>query len=70
MLAVHFALKALHAHLEGKHVRVMTDNTTAVTTLAHMGTSHSLLCNNLASLIWDWCIDHNICYLQPTFQGS
>ena len=60
MLAVHFALKVVHAHLQGKHVRVMIDNTTAVTTLAHMGTSHSLLCNNLARLIWNCCIDHNI----------
>lgn len=60
MLAVHFALKAFLAHLEGKHVRVMIDNTTAVSTLAHMGTSHSPSCNNLARIIWDWCLDHNI----------
>lgn len=39
---------------------VMIDNTTAVTTLAHMGTSHSVLCNNFARLIWDWCIQHDI----------
>ena len=60
MLAVHFALEVFHAHLEGKHVRVMIDNTTAVTTLTHMDTSHSLLCNNLVHLIWNWCIDLNI----------
>lgn len=60
MLAVHFALKAFHTYLEGKHVQVMIDNTTAVTTLAYMGTSHSPLCDNLAHLIWDWCIDHKI----------
>jgi len=60
MLAVHFALKAFRTHLEGKHVRVMIDNTTAVSTLAHMGTSHSPFCNNLARIIWDRCLDHNI----------
>jgi len=60
MLAVLFALKAFRAHLDGKHVRVMIDNTTAVSTLAHMGTSHSPFCNNLARIIWDWCLDHNI----------
>lgn len=60
MVAVHFVLKSFYAHLEGKHVGVVINNTTAVTRLAHMGTSHSLLCNNLARLIWDWCIDHNI----------
>ena len=25
-----------------------------------MGTSHSPFCNNLAGIIWDWCLDHNI----------
>ena len=48
MLAVLLALKAFCAHLDGKHVRVMIDNTTAVSTLAHMGTSHSPSCNNLS----------------------
>lgn len=38
----------------------MIDNTTAVTTLAHLGTSHSVLCNNLARLMRDWCIENNI----------
>ena len=60
MLAVHFAPKAFRAHREGKHVEVMIDNTTTVSTLAHMGTSHSSFCNNLARIIWDWCLDHNI----------
>ena len=60
MLAVLFVSKAFQVHLEGKYVRVMIDNITAVTALAHMGTSHSVLCNNLARLIWDWCIEHNI----------
>ena len=57
MLALHFALKT---HLKGKHVRVTIDNTIAVSTLAHIGTSHSPFCNNLARIIWDWCLDHNI----------
>ena len=43
-----------------EQVRVMIDNTTAVTTLAHLGTSHSVLCNNLARLMRDWCIENNI----------
>ena len=47
-------------HILKTNVRVMIDNTTAVTALTHVGKSHSLLCNNLACLIWDWCIDHNI----------
>ena len=43
-----------------EQVKVMIDNTTAVTTLAHLGTSHSVLCNNLARLMRDWCIENNI----------
>ena len=38
----------------------MIDGTIAVSTLAHTGTSHSPFCNNLARIIWDWCLDHNI----------
>ena len=60
MLAVLFALKAFQVRLECQHVRVMIDNTTVVTTLAHLGTSHSVLCNNLARLMRDWCIENNI----------
>lgn len=35
MLVVHFVLKAFRVYIEGKHIRVMIDNTTAITTLAH-----------------------------------
>ena len=58
ILAMHFAFKAFRTYLEGKYVRVMIDNTTAVTTLAHMGTSHSPLCNNVTHLKWGWCQVH------------
>ena len=34
----------------------MCENTTAVTVLNHMGTSHSDLCNYLAKEIWERCI--------------
>lgn len=40
MLAVYFALKAFQAPLEGKHVGVMIDNTTADTTLARVTQRH------------------------------
>ena len=60
ILAVLFTLKAFHAYVGGKHVRVMIDNTTAVASLNHMGTSHSRECNTASRLIWDWCVAHNI----------
>lgn len=33
---------------------------TAVTILAHMGTSHSKACNKLAHCVWNWCVDNNV----------
>lgn len=61
MLVVFFVLKAFQAHLEGKtQVKVMIDNTTAVTTLAHMGTGDTASSNDLACPVWDWCIDNCI----------
>ena len=42
------------------HLRILTDNTTAIAVLNHMGTSHSDPCNRLGKEIWEWCIDRNI----------
>ena len=47
MLAVLFSLKAFHKELSGKHVLVRIDNTTAVSDLGKMGTSHSRKRNDL-----------------------
>jgi hypothetical protein len=38
----------------------MCDNTTAVSCINHMGTSHSDPCNKLTAEIWMWCASHNI----------
>lgn len=55
-----FALKSFGSILQNKHVRILLDNTTAVACINHMGTSHSVLCNDITREIWHWCIDHNI----------
>ena len=34
----------------------MIDNTTAVSAINHMGTSHSDACHSLTKEIWEWCI--------------
>ena len=60
MLAVFLALKSFSNTISGKHVKLMVDNTTAVTTINQMGTCHSWLNNQLAHQIWMWCIDHRI----------
>ena len=41
-------------------MRLLLDNSTAVACINKMGTSHSVLCNQLTFSIWDWCIENNI----------
>ena len=50
MLAILLALQKSNTHND---IRIMCENTTAVTVLNHMGTSHSDLCNSLAKEIWE-----------------
>jgi len=36
------------------HLRILTDSTTAIAVINHMGTSHSDPCNSLGKEIWEW----------------
>eukprot|EP00794_Sanderia_malayensis_P012593 gene12593-13881_t len=60
MLAISFGLKALLSDKNTLHVRVMSDNTTAVMVLRNMGTSHSKDCDDICKSIWGWCIERNL----------
>ena len=60
IVAVLMTLKAFHNYVKDKHVRVFIDNTTAVGTINHMGTSHSKACNSAGRLVWDWCVSNGI----------
>ena len=60
MKAAFFALQTFCLDLRDQHVRVMIDNTTAVTYINNMGGSHSAICNSIAREIWSWCIDRNL----------
>ena len=42
------------------HIKVTTDNSTAVAYINSMGGSHSLPCNDMAREIWEWCTARNI----------
>ncbi len=48
----------------------MTDNTTAVSVLNDMGTSHSVECNTLSKTIWEWCIQRNLWISVPHIPGK
>ena len=60
MFAVFLALKSFLSVVQNKHVKLLVDNTTAVTIINQMGTSHSRVNNQLSQHIWSWCIDHNV----------
>ena len=46
--------------LSNNHVRINIDNTAAVSSINHKGTSHSQLCNQAAAELWPWCIENHI----------
>ena len=59
ILAVLLALKSFSDEVSGGHVKVMSDNTTAVACINQMGTCHSKANNNLVIQVWEWCIAHD-----------
>ena len=52
LLAIEYALRSFETLLLGKHVKVLSDNTCAVTYLKNMGGSRSPGCNDVAYRIW------------------
>ena len=53
-------LQSFKSYFCNKHVQLQMDNSTAVTYIRNMGGTHSELCNEIATKIWQWCIQHNI----------
>ena len=64
LLTVFLGLKALSSLEHQGHIKVLPDNTTAVSYLKNMGGSHSIPCNKIARDIWMWCKDREI-WLTP-----
>ena len=60
LLAVEYGLKSFKTQVAGKHVKILTDNTCAVTYVKNMGGSKSMLCNSIANRIWCWCEVENV----------
>ena len=55
--AVLFALKSLCSHLRQTHIKVLSDNTTAVCAINNMGSCKLLLCDQEVRRIWSWAIE-------------
>ena len=60
MFVVFLALKSFLSVVQNKHVKLLLDNTTAVTIINQMGTCHSRVNNQLSQQIRFWCINHNV----------
>lgn len=58
--AILFALQALKEKVKNKHVKVLSDSTTAVHYITNFGGCKSPDCNDLSKAIWFWCIEHNV----------
>ena len=60
MLAVYFTLKCFAKDFSNLTVIIHIDNTTVISILKNMGTSHNKLLNKKCKLIWEWCKSKNI----------
>ena len=60
LLAVFMGLQTFCKTYYNTHIRILTDNTTTIAVLNHMGASHSDPCNRLGKEIWEWCISRKI----------
>lgn len=62
MLAIYFGLRSFENMIHNKYVRILSDNTTAISYYNNMGVIKSIKkkCNKLAIEIWEWCIDRKI----------
>ena len=59
ILAIQFAVLSFFS--EGlKHIRIMSDNTTAVAYINKMGGQKSRMCHKIAKKICEFCIAHNV----------
>lgn len=71
ILAVYYALKSFKDDLNTvENVKILTDNTTAVSYINSMGGIKSIECNRIARKIWIWCIEHQIWLIATHIPGK
>lgn len=68
--AVLLGLQSLCSVINGKHILVQSDNTTTVSYINAMGGIKSIPCNDMATIIWEWCIQRNIWLSATHIPGS
>jgi ribonuclease HI len=60
LMAILYGLKSLCKNVSEKHIRVMSDNTTAVHYITNMGGVRSVQCQAVTREIWLWCMERHI----------
>jgi hypothetical protein len=60
LMAIEMALKSYCNAMRNLHIRIMSDNTTAVAGINKQGSTRSLECNKVAHTIWLWAFDRNL----------
>ena len=68
--AVLLGLQSPFALINGKHILVQSDNTTTVSYINAMGGIKSIPCNDMATVIWEWCIQRDIWLSATHIPGS
>ena len=56
LLAIKFGLRSLLDDSHDTHIRIQSDNTTAIAYITEMGGCHSQECDSVARDIWEWAI--------------
>ena len=68
--AILFGLEAFCNDLRSQHIRVQTDNTTAVAYVNNLGGVKSMECHKVAKAIWSWAIERQIHLSAEYLPGS
>ena len=63
-------LKSFIKDVKGKHIKIMIDNTTAVSVINNMGTCHSDPCKSVVCKIWNLCEENGICLTAAHIPGK
>ena len=69
MLAVLFGLKCFASEVSNISIQLNIDNTSVVSVLKNMGTSHNKKLNKICKTIWCWCMERRI-WIYPVYVSS
>jgi len=68
--AIHFGLKSFLNNVSHEHIRIQSDNITAVAYINNLGGVKSIKCHCIAKSIWTWAINKDIYLSAEHLPGS